>query len=133
MTMKKILLSLLLLSTFSGLQAQGTVSETVEPQVERLMQRFVNQNRSKPTVKGWRIQILATTDRQRMEEALHKFERLYPSVHADWLHAKPYYKVRAGAFATKRDALRTLYILKQDYPAAYPVQDNKIRPGELLK
>lgn len=131
--MKNLFLFLLLSFAFTNAQAQGSVTETLEPQVERLMQRFVNNNRSQETVDGWRIQILATTDRQRMEQALRKFENLYPSVPADWVHAKPYYKVRAGAFATKSDALRTLYILKQDYPAAYTVQDDKIRPEELLR
>ncbi len=97
------------------------------------MDKFVEQNKSQTSVKGWRIQILATNDRQRMETALRQFGNLYPSIPVDWLHAKPYYKVRAGAFATKRDALRTLYILKQDYPGAYPVQDNEIKPEELLR
>lgn len=129
------LLIVTFLSLFICLQAnaQGSVNETVEPNVTKLMDRFIEQNQATTTVSGWRIQILATTDRQRMEQALRQFENLYPSVPADWLHAKPYYKIRAGAFANKRDALRTLYILKRDYPAAYPVQDNKIRPEELLR
>lgn len=97
------------------------------------MQRFADSNKSKTNVNGWRIQLLATTDRQNMESSLRRFENLYPSIPVDWLHAKPYYKVRVGAFATKRDALRTLYILKEDYPGAYPVQDTKIRPEELLR
>ena len=97
------------------------------------MTRFIGQNQSKTTVPGWRIQLLATNDRQNMETALRRFEDLYPSIPADWLHAKPYYKVRAGAFASKREALRTLYILRSDYPGAYPVQDNQIKPEELLR
>ncbi|MEZ4935518.1 MAG: SPOR domain-containing protein [Saprospiraceae bacterium] len=130
--MKKILLSLFLATSIVALQAQS-ISETVEPKVSQLMQRFIDQNKSKTTVQGWRIQLLATTDRQNMESSLSRFENLYPSIPVDWLHAKPYYKVRAGAFATKREALRTLYILREDYPGAYPVQDNEIRPEELLR
>ncbi len=133
--MKKFILSAFILFGFASLysiQAQE-VTESVEPKIAQLMDKFVNQNKSQTKIKGWRIQILATNDRQRMESALRKFENLYPSIPADWLHSKPYYKIRAGAFATKRDALRTLYILKQDYPSAYPVQDNEIRPEELLR
>lgn len=130
--MKKILLSLFFVTSIAALQAQ-TISETVEPKVSQLMQRFIDQNKSKTTVQGWRIQLLATTDRQNMESSLSRFENLYPSIPVDWLHTKPYYKVRAGAFATKREALRTLYILREDYPGAYPVQDNEIRPEELLR
>ena len=130
--MKNFILSLSFLFFFVSLQAQS-ITESVDSKVVQLMERFVDQNKSQPTVSGWRIQILATNDRQNMESALRRFEYLYPSIPADWVHTKPYYKVRAGAFATKRDALRTLYILKEDYPGAYPVQDNQIRPEELLR
>lgn len=131
--MKQLLFFILLVFSLGNAQAQGSINETLEPQVERLVKRFVSKNKNQSMVDGWRIQILATSDRQRMEQALRKFGDLYPSVPADWIHAKPYYKVRAGAFATKRDALRTLYILKENYPAAYPIQDDKIRPDELLR
>lgn len=130
--MRKIILCLAFFSCYTFSYAQN-ITETVEPKVSQLMQRFADSNKSKTNVNGWRIQLLATTDRQNMESSLRRFENLYPSIPVDWLHAKPYYKVRVGAFATKRDALRTLYILKEDYPGAYPVQDTKIRPEELLR
>ena len=114
-------------------QAQGKVTETVDPKVAQLMKTFVDNNKASTTIKGWRIQILASTDRQRVENALYQFKALYPNVPADWVHAKPYYKIRAGAFASKREAFRILYLLKQDYPAAYPVQDNNIKPQEILR
>jgi sporulation related protein len=117
----------------SLVQAQGQVSETIDPKVAQLIKTFVDNNNAATTLKGWRIQILASTDRQRVENALYQFQALYPNVPADWVHAKPYYKIRAGAFTSKREALRTLYILKPDYPAAYPVQDNAIKPQELLR
>jgi hypothetical protein len=129
---KNLFLLVFLFGAAITINAQS-VTEKVDTRVGQLMERFINQNKSTTTVNGWRIQILATTDRQNMETSLRKFGNLYPSVPVDWLHTKPYYKVRAGAFATKRDALRTLYILKEDYPGAYPVQDNKIRPEELLR
>ncbi|MCB0521223.1 MAG: SPOR domain-containing protein [Lewinellaceae bacterium] len=132
--MKKSFLVLFAAIAFAfASSAQGTVTEKMEPGVANLMKRFVEINKTTTAVKGWRVQILATTDRQRMEDALRQFEELYPSIPADWVHAKPYYKVRAGAFTSKQDAMPTLYILKRDYPAAYPVQDNEIKPEELLK
>ena len=132
--MKKYFFLLLAIAFFDlNLTAQGTVNEKLEPNVANLMKRFVEINKSTTAIKGWRVQILATTDRQRMEDALRQFETLYPNIPADWVHSKPYYKVRAGAFTSKQDAMPTLYILKQDYPAAYPVQDNEIKPEELLR
>jgi len=133
MTMKKLLFLLLVFSAhFQMAQAQGQVTETLDPAVQRLMKTFVENNRNKATVKGWRIQILATTDRQRVENALLQFRQFYPNLTADWIHAKPYYKLRAGAFTSRSDALATLYVVKTDYPAAYLVQDNNIKAEELL-
>ena len=132
--MKKSLLSLLLIAAcFATSQAQGNITEKVDPAVAALMKRYVDANKSTKTISGWRIQILATTDRQRVEDALNKFQSLYPNIPADWVQSKPYYKLRAGAYTSKRDALASLYALKADYPTAYPVQDNEIKPEELSK
>lgn len=129
---KLILAAFLLISGISFAMGQGRVNEKVEPKVADLMKLFTDINKSTKTVKGWRIQLLATTDRDRMETALRQFESLYPNILVDWVHAKPYYKLRAGAFSSKREALQTLYVLKPDYPTAYPVSDNEIKPIELL-
>ena len=131
--MKRLLLLLLVFTAHIQIAgAQGQVTETLDPAVDRLMKTFVENNRKEATVKGWRIQILATTDRQRVENALYQFRQFYPNLSADWIHAKPYYKLRAGAFTSRRDALATLSVVKVDYPAAYLVQDNKIKAEELL-
>ena len=132
--MKKIILSFLLLAIcLTASEAQGNITEKVDPAVTALMKRYVDTNKSTKTISGWRIQILATTDRQRVEDALNKFESLYPNIPADWIQSKPYYKLRAGAYTSKRDAIAVQYLLKNDYPTAYPVQDNEIKPEELIK
>lgn len=131
--MKKLLaLVLAVIVQVHIVSAQGQVTESLDPAVERLMKAFVDNNQKAATVKGWRIQILATTDRQRVESALLQFRQFYPNLDADWIHAKPYYKLRAGAFTSRREALATLYIVKVDYPAAYLVQDNAVKAEELL-
>jgi len=112
--------------------AQGVIRVNEDPKVAQMVRRYVEINKSTETVNGWRIQLLATTERQRMESALYRFKTLYPNIPVDWTHAKPYYKIRAGAFATKMEAMQMLYILKLDYPTAYPAQDNRIHPDELI-
>ncbi|MCU0345494.1 MAG: SPOR domain-containing protein [Saprospiraceae bacterium] len=124
---------MLLLLVVAFAQAQGNISEKVDPSIAALMKRYVDANKSTKTIAGWRIQIMATTDRQRVEDALKKFESLYPNMSADWVQSKPYYKLRAGAFTSKRDAIAAQYLLKADYPTAYPVQDSEIKPEELIK
>jgi hypothetical protein len=130
--MKKYILAFMLLAIcYTTSLAQ--VTEKVEPSVASLMKRYVDINKSTKTISGWRIQILATTDRQRIEEALNKFSSLYPNIPADWVQSKPYFKLRAGAYTSKQDAIAAQYLLRNDYPTAYPVQDNEIKPEELIR
>jgi hypothetical protein len=132
--MRKLILAILAVAIFDiSLQAQGNITEKVDPAIASLMKRYVDINKSTKTIAGWRIQILATTDRQKVEDALGKFQSLYPNINADWIQSKPYYKLRAGAYTSKRDAIAAQYLLKMDYPTAYPVQDNEIKPEELIK
>ncbi len=132
--MKKLILaSAMLVFAIIGVQAQGNITEKVDPAIAALMKRYVDANKGTKTIAGWRIQILATTDRQKVEDALRQFQSLYPNMAADWVQSKPYYKLRVGAFTSKKDAIAAQYQLKNDYPTAYPVQDNEIKPEELIK
>lgn len=126
-----LLISLLFFLNFSA-KAQGNVSIVANSKITKMMDRFVQINQSKSFIEGWRIQLLATSDRQRVESAKLRFQTLYPNIYADWKHSAPYYKLRAGAFASKLEAIRMLYVLKRDYPSAYPAKDNSIRPSELV-
>ncbi len=120
----------LLLGSF-GLSAQN-VQVFEEPTITKMMDRFVEINKAKANVDGWRIQILATTDRQKLESVKQTFRYQYPNIPIDWIHSKPYYKLRAGAFSTKLEALRLKYILEQEYSGIYLVRDDAIRPDELI-
>jgi hypothetical protein len=129
----KFLLPILLISFLFAIdvQAQG-VKYKEDPVISEMMDRFVQINKSKETVEGWRIQIMATNDRQKLESARQSFQYRYPNVPVDWVHNRPWYQLRAGAFATKLEALRLKYILSQDYTGTYPVKDDNIRPQELI-
>lgn len=130
-THKTIFISLLVLAFFgNALNAQVNTKE--DPSVGKMMESYVSANKAKATVEGWRIQILATTDRQRLESVKQTFQYRYPNVPIDWVHSNPYYQLRAGAFLTKLEALRLKYILEQDYSGIYLVKDDKIKPEELV-
>jgi hypothetical protein len=114
-----------------ALEAQN-VRLSEDPLVAQMMSKFVERNKSQATIEGWRIEILATTNRQQMESVMQTFQYRYPSLPVDWVHTNPYFKLRVGAFANKMDASRMLHMLKRDYPAAYLVMDNRMRPEELI-
>lgn len=129
--MKKLLYSITFILGLTGAVSAQSININEDAAVAQLMNRFVEINKSTVSVDGWRIQILATTDRYKMENAKQQFQFRYPNLVVNWVHEKPYYKLRVGAFESKLDATRMLYILKQDYPGAYPAKDRNIRPQEL--
>ena len=129
--MKKFIVSLatLLLITSFVISQNIIVKET--PGITQLVEKHIELNRATLTIDGWRIQLFATTDRSKLEGARGTFINRYPNMPVDWVHASPWYRLRAGAFATKLEATRTLNSLKIYYPDAYLAKD-KIKTSELL-
>ncbi|MEM8586351.1 MAG: SPOR domain-containing protein [Bacteroidota bacterium] len=123
---------LFLVTGLSSIQAQGSVQVTADAPVSRLLNAFMQANEETTTVQGWRVQILATTDRQRLETVESRFERQYPSVPVDWVHTSPYYKLRAGAFLTKLEAERLKFSLSREFEGVYLVRD-EVEESELLR
>ena len=130
--MKNLILFLLVfINSALFLNAQNVTINEDFP-IAKMMDTFVTKNKTTYQIDGWRIQIMATTDRRKLEEAKSDFLTNYPDISVDWTHSKPYYRLRAGAFASKLDAMRLLHLLKEDYPSAYPAKDNNISPQELI-
>ena len=130
--MKYPLLFGFLFLVFSVNQAQAQINIEEDPIITRMMERYVEVNKSTKTIQGWRIQIFATADRQQFELIKRRFENQYPYISTSWEHTKPFYKLRAGAFASKLETMQMIQLIKRDYPNSYPAIDNKMSPTELL-
>lgn len=111
---------------------QSSVSIKADPAIEDLMELYQTENEEVTKVPGWRVQILATTDRARLETVESEFKVNYPSVSVDWVHTKPYYKLRAGAFQTKQEAERLKYTLGRQFEGVYLVKD-EISESQLIR
>lgn len=110
-------------------QGQVTVSTTAP--VDKMMDKFTSQNQSQETIQGWRIQIITTDDRRKMETAKSKFSNLYPNVDVEWKHVAPYYRVKVGAYENKMQLMGFLLELKKDFRGVIPVRDN-VKKSELI-
>jgi hypothetical protein len=123
---------LIVLIGSNHLTAQTAVAINTESGIDALMELFQTENEAENKVDGWRVQILATTDRNRLETVESAFKVNYPSVLVDWVHTKPYYKLRAGAFQTKQEAERLKHTLERQFEGVYLVKD-KVSENELLR
>jgi len=125
-----IITGILFFISLTAAQAQVSVDEPTD--VAQLMERFAEINKQNTMVSGLRIQLLATTDRNKLESTVNTFQYRYPNIPLDWVHEPPYFKLRAGAYPSKLEAMRMLEILRNDYPSAFISVDNTIRPEELI-
>ena len=119
---------LFFLSSFS-VNAQVSINE--DGGIASLVDAHITKNRSKKHVSGWRLQLIASPDRQKVMDAKADFLSRYPSYSAEWVYKAPYYKLNVGAYKTKLEATALKQKLKYDYPNAYITKDNNIRPSEL--
>jgi cell division protein FtsN len=119
-----------LLSCVYPLSAQE-VQVNEEPKIAQLTKTWASNNRANPRIDGWRVQIMASTDRQQVEAARTKFRTENPEVAAEWTLEKPYYKLRVGAFRNKQEALAFIATL-DGWPGAYPAKDANIHPRDFL-
>lgn len=121
--MKYIMLLLIILTASISIEAQNiTVNE--DPAITQMMNKYLMENRSSNLVKGWRIQIITTSDRRAMERARSKFASMYPVMRSEMEHVSPYYKIKVGAWEDKLALHAFLLELKRDFPSAIPVMDD---------
>jgi len=111
--------------------AQG-IQVTEHGNIRTVMDQYINQNKTDPTVEGWRIQIISTDDRRKMESFKEKFEQAYPGMFLEWEHRNPWYLVKVGAFKTKLELQAFIQELKDDFPQAIPIKD-QVRKAELIR
>ena len=104
-----------------------------EPSIHTMVDAWVRNNKNSTGTSGWRVQVMATTDRQQVESGKTQFLTLYPDFPADWTHEKPYYKLRVGAFHSRQEARAFIAQIQDVFPGCYPAKDPAILPIDFLK
>lgn len=118
--MIKIALSLFCLFLMYQTTSAQEVQLNETPEVAELYKTWTNQNRSMPHIEGWRVQIMASTDRTQIEAGRVRFRNAYPEVPAEMIHEKPYYKLKVGAFKSRLEALAFITNLSE-FDGAYQI------------
>ena len=119
------------LLSFKICNSQVVIKE--DPDVARLMNRFIDGNKAPDrTLGGYRIQVVATVDRRKMESSKRQIQSDFPQYPLSTVYNDPYYKLRLGAFLNKNEAQAALNKVKAKYPGAYLAQDN-IKATEVSK
>lgn len=111
----------ILLFTCLSLNAQIVFNEPAT--LKAVIRQYITENKSKTEVDGWRIQVLATTDRRQMEQAYKRFQDLFPEIDIHWVHEQPYYRLKVGAFHERRECLPLCQEIRKHFTQALPVTE----------
>lgn len=122
-------LILLFIFNITSIHSQVTIKETSS--IVQLMRSYKTAKQSETTIKAWRIQIITTDDRRKMEQARYKFRSLYPDIKSSWVHESPYYKVKVGAYKTKIELQGFLMELKGHFRGVIPIVE-QIKKEDLI-
>jgi len=101
-------------------------------EVSNLFGKYKEIHRESSTLKGWKIQILSTTNRRNMEKVRGEFMYRHPGYGIRSDFSNPYYVLRVGSFETKNQAMPLFKELKNKFGQALLVVEN-IKKSDLIK
>jgi uncharacterized lipoprotein YehR (DUF1307 family) len=97
-----------------------------DPRVDTLIRLHIEHNAQYPLMAGYRIQIFKESGNKALDEAktiMDQFSEDFPDIPTYLTFQEPYYRVRAGNFKTKLEALGKLEKIKKKYRNVWVISD----------
>lgn len=91
-----------------------------------LVEKYNNQNQTKPVISGYRVQIYFDSGNQSKKKANDvktQFLAKMPDVPCYLVYQAPNFKVRVGDFRSRYEAYKLYREIRNDFPSAYIVKD----------
>jgi len=99
----------------------GNVVIYQDDRINKLVWKHISQNKEFNGIQGFRIRIfsdLGQTARENSQDVNAKFNELFPEIAVYREYDSPYFKVYAGDYRTKSDAVKDFKRIKRYFPAA---------------
>ena len=87
--MKNLILTIIA-CLFFVFNTEAQVSILEDGSIGIMVERHISENRSTRHVSGWRLQLIASPDRQKVMDAKRDFLSRYPNYSAEWVYKAPY-------------------------------------------
>ena len=101
----------------------GYVHIYKDNRVDDILRLYSQKQNSFSEAAGYRIQVLASTNRDRAYETENKFRYKYGQYRTYLTYKSPYFKLRVGDFTDKLEAYRFLQKIKNKYPGSFMVEE----------
>lgn len=105
---------------------KGEITVYQSSKMKEAMECHIQQNKQKKNY-GYRIRIFfdnRQSARNASEAVLKQFAESFPDIPAYRSYSNPYFTVSVGDFKNKSEAVRTLELIKPEFPNALVLRDN---------
>ena len=107
--------------------SQGHVQIIQDKKIDELLNKIIQRNAQKGTIRGYRIQIFRENSRNAQERAINarsKFLNKFPDIDAYYDVKAPLWRVYIGNFRTITDAFRMYKQIEPLFPNAFIVRED---------
>jgi len=105
-----------------------------EPSVRQLLdhRKALNFHKDRK-LKVWSVQLLLSRDKYLATQKISQIKKNTQNLSAkiDWFYEAPYYRIYAGGYYTKLEAVTLLNKLMEDYPDAIVFKNTEARPSDV--
>jgi len=113
---------------------EGILRVTEESSIRQLLdhRKALNYQRDRK-IKAWSVQIYLGRDKYEATKMVTNAKLRLRNVTAkvDWFYEAPYYRIYAGGFSTKLEAMSLLSQILPQYPSAIIFKNAEVRPNDL--
>lgn len=103
---------------------KGHVTVLQDSVVAMMLKRNATISETKQTMPGYRIQLYFGSDRTKAGEIRNEFIKDHPETGAYLVYQQPNFKVRAGDYKTRLEAVKAMQLISAFYPSAFIVKDD---------
>ena len=125
LAMPPVLDSTLLGTSIYGYAEQANVRVNRTPAVDTALKRYIPDNSAR-RVHGYRIRLFfdnKQSARNESEKTENLFKENFPTIPVYRSYVNPYFKVVAGDYRTKSDAMRELSAIREIFPNAFIIKE----------
>lgn len=128
--MNKLILILLIIPLLATSQSrndsifndESNLTEVNKIELSKLLTKYEKKLLKTNGIIGWRVQIKFASKREEIHPYQIKFKKLFPEIPVQIIFDSPYYKLTAGNFRTRNEALKVKDLISPKFPGAHHIK-----------
>ena len=101
---------------------ESNLTEVNKIELSKLLNKYEKKLLKTNGIIGWRVQIKFASKREEIHPYQIKFKKLFPEIPVQIIFDSPYYKLTAGNFRTRNEALKVKDLISPKFPGAHHIK-----------